>query len=102
MDEVLELLNNNTEEAGSWSLQYNEHKVDYQDPVSYVLDRFSHWYDEPDKETVLRGLGIPELSITDSLYDLCWYKRTPIGQHRVMATNIDDLVKGIKEVIEES
>lgn len=89
-NDIVELLNNNTSDGGSWSIDFNDHKTNYETPEEY------HGYNYLDNENMLEGVDTKK-----DIYYLHWYKDTPVGFLSGCFNTLDKMYEFIEKVILE-
>ena len=87
---IFNLLNEYTSDTGSWSIEYNNHKLTYSEPDEYYT---SHDEDDSDE---LDGINTKQ-----DIYRLYWFDDTPIGHYCILANSIEELEEKIIDVIRE-
>lgn len=87
---IFNLLNEYTSDTGSWSIEYNNHKLTYSEPDEYYT---SHDEDDSDE---LDGINTKQ-----DIYRLYWFNDTPIGHYCILANSIEELEEKIIDVIRE-
>jgi len=91
MNELVELLNNYTEEKGNWHLMYNPHKSYYETIEEYFDDR------KDDREEI-PGREYEKIKESNTLYELLWYNLTPVGRFTLYGSSIESLVEQVKSI----
>lgn len=90
IEEFFKYLAEHTEDLGSWSIEFNDHKSVYE-TASQVLARF----DEHSDVGPFFGFESPEMKQkcidTNTIYSLQWYNLTPVGFVTYAAPSLQDL-----------
>ena len=86
--EIFNLLNTYTSEAGSWSIEYNDHKITYSEPAKHYVS-----HDDSDE---LDGINTKQ-----DIYRLYWFNDTPVGHYCILANSIEELEEKIINVIKD-
>ncbi len=89
MEEFLNFLIENTEEAGSFSIEYNPHKAVHEAVERYVNDDCYDAFETPEKKA--------EAVKSNTLFILHWYQRTSVGFVVYTAPTLEDLVRWVME-----
>ena len=87
MDSLIKLLEDNTGEQGSFSLNFNIHKRFYKTPEEYYLGNY-------ETEDVFK-----EVDLTKNIYQLFWYKDTSVGVYNISRNSIEELTKVVQDII---
>lgn len=106
---LFELLAENTnKQLGSWILTYNEHHDYYVNEDNYpdtyekeVIDYYIREEQYTDKEEYLSDIEDFKKHVKDfhNVYELCWYKDTPIGSYSIYGDSIEEIEKQVKEFL---
>lgn len=94
--DLLKLLVENTSDMGSFTLSYNEHKCYYNKNAAEIKEFYRQGGDEIDFEDDTKNIDFNK-----DIFELQWYKDTPVGFYSLYANNLDDLLKQVKETLEE-
>ena len=86
---LFELLEKHTSEKGSYTISFNDHKSVYQKPQDYY---FPFMEEDEILETT-------DIDWTKNIYELHWYKDTPVGFYRVFGNNIKEIEKKVREIV---
>ena len=86
---IFDLLNTYTSEAGSWSIEYNDHKIAYSTPAE-------HYIAPEDNGDELDGIDTMQ-----DIYRLYWFNNTPVGHYCILANSIEELEEKIINVIQD-
>ncbi len=89
MENLVKLLQSNTASAGNWSLDWNDHRTNYIS-AKEILQRFYH-------EDELSGIDFSK-----DIFELHWYKDTPVGSYKLVANSISGIIEKVHEVIENT
>lgn len=87
--EIFNLLNTYTSEAGSWSIEYNDHKITYSEPAK-------HYVSADDDGDELDGINTRQ-----DIYRLYWFNDTPVGYYCILANSIEELEEKVIDLIKE-
>ena len=87
---IFDLLNEYTSDAGSWSIEYNDHKLTYSEPDEHYTS-----HDENDSDE-LDGINTEQ-----DIYRLYWFNDTPVGHYCILANSIEELEEKIINVIKD-
>ena len=96
MNKLLELLKKNTQEGGSYSLVYNEHKNYYHTELEDIAKDYLGCCDEEDIKDFKE-----KIDIAKPIYCLTWYPSSPVGFYILYANSIKDLTKDLQELIKQ-
>lgn len=86
---IFNLLNAYTSKAGSWSIEYNDHKITYCTPAE-------HYIAPEDDGDELDGIDTKQ-----DIYRLYWFNNTPVGHYCILANSIEELEEKIINVIQD-
>lgn len=87
---LFELLNENTSEAGTWTLNMNEHKSCYVKGRENIIE---HYF--ADKE------DFKDISTDLPIYKLLWYNKTPVGRYTLYANSLEQMYDKVFEICKE-
>jgi len=90
MKEFFNYLDENTADAGSWTLEFNDHKTTYEDAEDVIQTYEANNQIGPplefqSKEHRQRAID------TNKIYYLHWYKNTPVGFLAYAAPTLEEL-----------
>lgn len=83
---IFDLLNKYTSETGSWSIEYNDHKITYSIPTEHYIAS------EDDNE-------LDEIDTKQDIYRLYWFNDNPVGHYCILANSIEELEEKIVNII---
>lgn len=86
---IFDLLNTYTSKAGSWSIEYNDHKITYCTPAEHYI--------APEDD----GDELDEIDTKQDIYRLYWFNNTPVGHYCILANSIEELEEKIINVIQD-
>lgn len=86
---IFDLLNTYTSEAGSWSIEYNDHKIAYSTPAEHYI--------APEDD----GDELDDIDTKQDIYRLYWFNNTPVGHYCILANSIEELEEKIINVIQD-
>lgn len=86
---IFDLLNAYTSEAGSWSIEYNDHKITYCTPAEHYI--------APEDD----GEELDGIDTKQDIYRLYWFNNTPVGHYCILANSIEELEEKIINVIQD-
>lgn len=87
--EMLTYLAEKTEPAGSWSIEFNDHKSVYETTRQTIEDHEGRGNLMKFQSPAMRQKAID----TDSIYFLQWYNQTPVGFYCFAAPTLEDLAE---------
>ena len=93
MKDIITLLEERTEENGSFTIQYNTHKEYYDtDPKEIAKDYLGIHPDKDIMETFLH------LDFSKPIYYIQWFSISPVGFYRLFANSKEEIIEQIKSI----
>lgn len=86
---IFDLLNSYTSDAGSWSIEYNDHKIAYSEPSTHYIS--------PEND----GDELDAIDTKQDIYRLYWFNNTPVGHYCILANSIEELEEKIVNLIKD-
>lgn len=86
---IFDLLNSYTSDAGSWSIEYNDHKIAYSEPATHYIS--------PEND----GDELDAIDTKQDIYRLYWFNNTPVGHYCILANSIEELEEKIVNLIKD-
>lgn len=96
---LIDILNKNTSEKGSWNIEYNGHKASYEDVEGFVKNFFRT--DGEELAEFLDSDDFGKMVCNNTIYELHWYKETPVGSYKILTYSIERLCEIVMEIIDD-
>ena len=89
MFEIIEQLIKQTSKMGSFTIDYNDHKSCYENPIDY--------YNLDEEEVKINE----DVDWNKDIFNLHWYKDTPVGFYRLFSNTLNGLLEKTLELMKE-
>jgi len=91
---LIKILQNKTEEMGSFTLEFNSHKEIYVNKVEDIKLYYLSFEELEDN-------SYSDVDFERDIYRLTWYNLTPVGFYKVLANSLDELEDKVLKLIKE-
>lgn len=93
MDELIKLLEENTSSKGSFTINWNDQRINYETVEEYVLS-------EP--LDVFQSVHDRDKCIADDVvWELFWFRNTPVGHYKFSGSSLGVILDTVKNLLKE-